>query len=149
MKYVHLGPDSICVLAPLHPDGLLQPMTWLGFSRTGLTYFAININLSLALQTVVTLLHNPTRHAEELATKHLLDLRRCFAMLNMTYLYSLMVALSSMSFLLPITFTGYHHCPNNSGIFISQRDSCFIHRLRCFLICSPSTFFIRFIFHAS
>ncbi len=60
MKYVHLGPDSICVLDPLHPDGLLQPMTYLGFSRTGLTYFAININLSLALQTVVTLLHNTT-----------------------------------------------------------------------------------------
>ena len=46
-------------------------MTVSGFSRTGLTYFAININLSLALQTVVTLLHNSlTRHAEELVTKH-------------------------------------------------------------------------------
>ncbi len=42
--YVRPGPDSICAFAPHHPDGLLWPMTELGFAKAGLTYFAINFD---------------------------------------------------------------------------------------------------------
>ena len=49
MIYVHSGPDSICALPPHHPDGLLWPMTTLGFERAGLTCFAINFSLPLAI----------------------------------------------------------------------------------------------------
>ena len=42
--YVRPGPDSICAFAPHHTDGLLWPMTTLGFAKAGLTYFTINFD---------------------------------------------------------------------------------------------------------